>query len=451
MAESEGPRSRGGRGSARGKDDEATNGQGEFATSEGVRTGLITGATFHAKPVQYIVRDGLALFEGDIVLGTEEEMEQRSEELRQVVRGELESGVLRTGAQFRWPSCRVPFTIDPALPNQARVTDAIAHWESRTRFRFVPRTTEADFVTFRPGSGCSSSVGRQGGQQFVNLAAGCSLGNTIHEIGHVIGLWHEQSREDRDAFVTIIWAKIQAGSAHNFNQHITDGDDVGAYDYGSIMHYPRDAFSIDGSDTIVPTDPAAVIGQRTALSPGDIAAANSICPIVKPLKEPLKDGILDTRKELVKDLRLDTRKELVLDTLKEQIKDRVKEVAKDRIKEAAFDPPFTKREDPVITPGPVVGPFRPGGGISPIGPVGSVPFAVALPHEAPELGDQGADQLQQSAAELDAQLQAVADQLVQLDADRGTLQAQYDELHTLLQQVLDAHDQSTGGQGGGAT
>ena len=26
---------------------------------------------------------------------------------------------------------------------------------------------------------------------------------------------------------------------HNFDQHIADGDDLNAYDYGSIMHYPR--------------------------------------------------------------------------------------------------------------------------------------------------------------------------------------------------------------------
>jgi Astacin (Peptidase family M12A) len=415
---------------------------GELIASEDVRTGLITGATFFAKPVQYVVKDGLALFEGDIVLGTEDEMQQRTDEHAAVVRGELESGVLRTGAQFRWPSCRIPFTIEPALPNQARITDAIAHWEANTRFRFVARTAEADFVTFRPGGGCSSSVGRQGGQQFVNLAAGCSTGNVIHEIGHVVGLWHEQSREDRDAFVTINWPKIQPAAISNFNQHITDGDDVGAYDYGSIMHYPRDAFSIDGSDTITPINPpTAVIGQRTALSPGDIAAANSVCPIVKLPKEPIKDGRFDTRKELIKDLRLDTRKELVLDTQKELIKDRIKEVAKDRIKEAAFDPPFGKREDPVITPGRVVQPVLP---VQPGGPGGGIPFAVAMPHDAPSLADQGPEGLQATAEELDRALQEIAEMIAQLDAQRAGLQAQYDEMHALLQQALDAHDQSAG-------
>lgn len=252
----------------------------------------------------------------------------------------------------------------------------------------------------------------------------------IHEIGHVVGLWHEQSREDRDAFVTIHWDKIQAGAETNFNQHIADGDDVGAYDYGSIMHYPRDAFSIDGSDTITPTDPAAVIGQRTALSTGDVAAANSICP-VKPKKEAIKDVPWDTRKERIKDLRLDTRKELVLDTLKEMLKDRIKEVPLD---------PGGKRWDPVVTPGPFVFPIRPGGLL---GPGGGVPFAVATPHHAPVLGDQSADELQATADQIDAELQALADQLVQLDAQRAALQAQYDELQALLQQALDAHDETT--------
>ena len=87
----------------------------------------------------------------------------------------------------------------------------------------------------------------------------------MHEIGHAVGLWHEQSREDRDRFVRVVWANIQAGREHNFNQHITDGDDIGGYDYGSIMHYPRTAFTRNGQDTIVPVGGQA-IGQRNGLS-----------------------------------------------------------------------------------------------------------------------------------------------------------------------------------------
>jgi hypothetical protein len=407
---------------------------GEFRTTADVRTALILGSTFGIKAVQYSVVEGNAIFEGDIVLGTEQEVAARTEELRQVRAGEVAMGVIRTGAQFRWPNCTVPYTIDPALPNQARVTDAIAHWEANTRFKFVLRTAAnaasyPDWVTFRPASGCSSSVGRQGGQQFVNLGSGCTKGNTIHEIGHVVGLWHEQSREDRDSFVTINWSKIQPGTTHNFNQHITDGDDVGAYDYGSIMHYPRNAFSIDGSDTITPVDPTATIGQRTALSAGDIAAANSMCP------KPLKEAPFDTRKEIIKDVRLDTSKELIVDTLKEQIKERVKEVAKD----IALDP-VKQPGSEVILPGrPIV--------VNPVQPVigrGAMPFAVATPHHAPAAGAAGGGAAAgDRIVELDAALQGLAEALRQAEAGKMQLQQQYDETAALLKQALDEHEQGS--------
>lgn len=410
---------------------------GEFRGGGNVLTALISGNTFAAKPVQYVEIDGLAIFEGDIVLGTAEEVAQRSDMLRAEMSASspIAAGVLITGAQFRWPNCRVPFTIDAALPNQQRVTDAIAHWEANTRFRFVAQTVETDFVTFRPGSGCSSSVGRRGGQQFVNLAAGCSTASTIHEIGHVIGLWHEQSRQDRDLFITINWAKIVAGMEHNFNQHITDGDDIGAYDFGSIMHYPRNAFSVDGTDTITPIVPVpagVTIGQRVGLSAGDIAAANSICAKPKDaLRDTRKELIRDTLKEQIKDVRLDTRKELIRDTLKEQIRD--------TLKEGVFDPGPTLAEN-VITPGrpPLVRP-----GVVTPGFGGVRPFAVVTPQATAEASETTAG-LQDSIAQLDAQLQQIADEMMQTEAASQSLQEQYNETSALLAQLMQEHDQSTG-------
>ena len=95
-----------------------------------------------------------------------------------------------------------------------------------------------------------------------------------------MGLWHEQSRSDRGDFVTINFAKVDPDFKHNFDMHIQDCVNLSTYDFGSIMHYPMNAFSTDGSDTIAPkpgvnTD-GAVIGQRVALSASDIAGVNKL-------------------------------------------------------------------------------------------------------------------------------------------------------------------------------
>lgn len=419
-------------------------GVGEFRSTTMVQTGLVLLQKKGVKPVQYAVVDGLAIVEGDIVLGTEQSMADQTERLRAAQAGTLTEGVVISGAQFRWPGCTIPYDIDAGLTQQNRVTDAIAHWQQHTSFRFVQRTAAnsaqyQDWVTFRPSSGCSSQVGRRGGQQFVNLGTGCTVGNVIHEIGHVVGLWHEQSREDRDTFVTIHWDKIQPGLEHNFDQHLTDGDDVGAYDYGSIMHYPRDAFSVDGSDTITPVAAGAQIGQRAALSAGDVAAAQSLCGggTQPTIKEIPKDPLRDTVKERVKDLRLDTKKEMIVDTRKEMIGDTVKESPRDTVKEVALDP--MKRAG-----GDVI---QPGGGavVNPAGlPGGAVPFAVGTVHHAPAAGAPAAGGADDLATQIDIQLQALAEGIAQAEATAKAYQRQYDELSALLKGTLDAADPEPG-------
>ena len=264
---------------------------GEFISGPVVKKGFISGQTFGLKEVTYAAIDGDAIFEGDIVLGTVAEMDAFKKNIENPDTSVVEAVVV-TGSQFRWPGGVINFRIDPGLPSQQRVTDAINHITANTNLRFRQRTTEANFVTFRVGGGCSSKVGMRGGEQFINLAAGCLFGQTVHEICHAAGLWHEQSREDRDNFVTIHFNNVIAGMGHNFDQHITDGDDVGSYDYNSIMHYPRNAFAQNpANDTITPKpNPNTPIGQRAGLSPGDIRAINALYPRKSTLGDTSSNG-----------------------------------------------------------------------------------------------------------------------------------------------------------------
>ena len=225
-----------------------------LATSPDIRKGYVWQIkTQNYVPVNYSAVGNEAIFEGCIVLGTVVEMEQLAANVERFPSSDLEEqGVAITGKRFRWPDAVVPYRIDSDLQHPERVTTAIAQWEVKTKLQFRKRVpSDANFVTFKAGAGCSSSVGMRGGEQFVTLGASCTTGNAIHEIGHTIGLWHEQSREDRDHFISIKFENIEADALHNFIQHISDGDDLGTYDYGSIMHYPKNAFSKNGKPTIV--------------------------------------------------------------------------------------------------------------------------------------------------------------------------------------------------------
>ncbi|WP_170837058.1 M12 family metallopeptidase [Aquimarina amphilecti] len=191
-------------------------------------------------------------------------------------------GVGRTGG--RWPNNIVHYSIENGMPNQSRITNAIAHWESKTALRFEPRTNQSSYVYFKNGSGCSSYVGRIGGRQDITLANGCSTGNTIHEIGHAIGLWHEQSRKDRDQYIKVLFENIQNGKDFNFKTYIEQGQDGNEYtsslDLGSIMMYGSYAFSKNGQPTITRVNGNTYNAQRNGLSDSDVLGINKMYPPV---------------------------------------------------------------------------------------------------------------------------------------------------------------------------
>lgn len=255
---------------------------GEFLGTGVYRVGYLKPLGQPWRPVLCSVVNDHLIFQGCIIVGKVAEMDALADQIRQ--RPELLSdpdaqlfGVVIKGQQYRWKDKTIPYEIDAALPNKQRVEEAIKHWREKTDLTFKVRTSEADWIAFVPvAEGCASHVGRQGGRQEIWLSDACSKGNVIHEVGHAVGFWHEQSRADRDKHIDIVWANIDPRFRHNFEQHIDDGIDVGTYDYGSIMHYPAKAFSVNGKETIKPKKDGVTIGQRTKLSEGDIKTAKQI-------------------------------------------------------------------------------------------------------------------------------------------------------------------------------
>lgn len=186
-----------------------------------------------------------------------------------------------------WPGGIVPYRVNyPSTSRQHRnAMRAIATWNAaQTGFRLVEwdRRTP-DYISFSEEDEiCISNggIGRKGGHHSITCDIDSTdggstwrWGSLTHEIGHAIGLFHEQQRADARnnwnlargteltcSFKPILDADCRSGTYRNKSH--------GTYDPDSIMHYPLPA-----GVTLRRPVAGVTVGQRNHLSTGDIAAA----------------------------------------------------------------------------------------------------------------------------------------------------------------------------------
>ncbi|XP_054287509.1 low choriolytic enzyme-like [Macrosteles quadrilineatus] len=200
---------------------------------------------------------------------------------------------------YKWPNGVVPYAFNQSFDDpdeQKIVRKAMDELESKTCVRFVVRESQTEYISINKekDQGCFAMIGYRPKRDKplpVNLQSPECLrhsGTVQHELLHVLGLLHEQARPDRDDHVKIMWENIDMQYKNDFGKARTsEVTTFGVpYDYQSVMHYPKYAFSKNGKDTIVavtprpsgilglfqgPTeDSKVVMGQRIGATDGDL-------------------------------------------------------------------------------------------------------------------------------------------------------------------------------------
>ena len=198
-----------------------------------------------------------------------------------------------------WPGGVIPYDISKLTATQQSLAlRAMQRWmDTGAKIKFTPRANEVEYVNFTGQTNAgnnTSHVGFLPGKRTdINITAFWWRGNEwmpTHELGHVLGFFHEHQRWDRDQYLTVHYEHIKPGRASDYDWIARTNWLVSTlpYDYKSIMHYRvcwasacesecQDAVGSSPCAVLSPVNKQydAVIGQWTdnGLSPLDAGRA----------------------------------------------------------------------------------------------------------------------------------------------------------------------------------
>ena len=276
----------------------------------------------------YMNVHGLAIAEGDIVLGRHADVQAETlRNLRDIAQGldaaavgvdpknlngmgplSLPASALSPirpfslGLNKLWPNKTVPFDIDPAIGSAQvpSILQAAKIWNALGIVTFKQVTSpqpDAEVLHILSAGAdtsglCATSQPGHNEKNTTYLSSDCSVYQIVHEFGHVLGLRHEQSRADRDTYLAVDTSKVLDRYKPNFDPQPGNFNGT-TYDPCSIMQYGNvvpGEWTTTGHDELwfnlaakgrtafaacvkqLPRRPECqVVGQRCAISAADKA------------------------------------------------------------------------------------------------------------------------------------------------------------------------------------